>query len=405
MKLTRGIKMKTGDSDSHVLKLKQNIYGGRNSGKIWNDYLTKGLKEIGFKQSTIDDCVFYRGKVIFLCYVDDGILASPDASLIDKAIEDLSNPIKAKAKFTIEDQGDIEDYLGINFEQQEDGKIKLSQPHLIQQIITEVGIKKTDTRAILAAPSKLLKRDEKAPAFRCPFNYRRVIEKLNFLEKSSRPDIAYATHQCARFCSEPKESHVNAVIHLVKYLQSTKDKGILLNPTKNDSFVVYADADFAGNWNKVTAQDDPSTAKSRTGYVITYATCPILWGSKLQTCIALSTTEAEFVALSQCLRDMIPIMNLLKELQKQGFHSRNTTPVVHCKAFEDNMGALELSKVPKMRPRTKHINNIYHHFCSYVRDKMISILHVGTDEQIGDMFTKPLPQNLFIKHRKALMGF
>lgn len=397
--------MKTGDSDSHVLKLKQNIYGGRNSGKIWNDYLTKGLKEIGFKQSTIDDCVFYRGKVIFLCYVDDGILASPDASLIDKAIEDLSNPIKAKAKFTIEDQGDIEDYLGINFEQQEDGKIKLSQPHLIQQIITEVGIKKTDTRAILAAPSKLLKRDEKAPAFRCPFNYRRVIEKLNFLEKSSRPDIAYATHQCARFCSEPKESHVNAVIHLVKYLQSTKDKGILLNPTKNDSFVVYADADFAGNWNKVTAQDDPSTAKSRTGYVITYATCPILWGSKLQTCIALSTTEAEFVALSQCLRDMIPIMNLLKELQKQGFHSRNTTPVVHCKAFEDNMGALELSKVPKMRPRTKHINNIYHHFCSYVRDKMISILHVGTDEQIGDMFTKPLPQNLFIKHRKALMGF
>ena len=123
--------------------------------------------------------------------------------------------------------------------------------------------------------------------------YRRVIGKLNFLEKSSRPDIAFAAHQCARFSSEPKTAHYDAVIHLAKYLQGTKDQGIILSPDTAKSFEAYADADFAGNWNKVTVMEDPSTAKSRTGYVITYANCPIIWGSKLQTCVALSTMEAE----------------------------------------------------------------------------------------------------------------
>jgi hypothetical protein len=405
MKLPHGIRTTEGDGNSHVLKLKQNIYGGRNSGRIWNDYLTKGLKEIGFTQSKVDECVFYRGTVIFLCYVDDGIFACPDPKEIDKAIKELSDPTKAKAKFIIEDQGNIADYLGINFERLTNGKIKMSQPHLIDQIIQEVNIKKTDKRSVPAAPSKILRRDEGAPEYDCPFNYRKVIGKLNFLEKSSRPDIAYATHQCARFCAEPKESHAEAVIHLVKYLQHTKDEGIILNPNNKESFKVYADADFAGNWYKSTAQDDPSTAKSRSGYVITYGNSPILWGSKLQTCIALSTTEAEYVALSQSLRDTIPIMNLLQELKDQGFHEENLKPTVHCKAFEDNTGALELSKVPKMRPRTKHINNIYHHFRSFVREKLISISHISTDDQIGDMFTKPLQQNLFLKHRKRLMGF
>ena len=151
--------------------------------------------------------------------------------------------------------------------------------------------------------------------------------------------------------------------------------------------------------------DDPSTAKSRTGYVINYAGCPLYWGSKLQTCIALSTTEAEYVALSQALRDAIPIMNLLKEMREYKFHEKSSQHKVHCKAFEDNTGALELSKVHKMRPRTKHINNTYHHFRSYVRDGTISIHHVSTQNQLADIFTKPLPHNTFIHLRKKLLGF
>ena len=125
----------------------------------------------------------------------------------------------------------------------------------------------------------MLKRDDHEPSYECSSNYRKVIGKLNFLEKSSRPDIAYATHQCARFCVEPKESHVKAVIHLAKDLQGTINNGIILDPKENKSFEAFADADFAGNWNSQTAMDDPSTAKSRTGFVITYASCTILWAS------------------------------------------------------------------------------------------------------------------------------
>ena len=281
----------------------------------------------------------------------------------------------------------------------------MSQPHLIAQIVEEVGLKKGETRSLPALSSRILKRDEHEPSYNCPFNYRKVIGKLNFLEKSSRPDIAYATHQCARFSIDPKESHVKAVIHLAKYLQSTANEGIILDPREDKSFEVYADADFAGNWNPTTAMDDPSTAKSRTGFVITYAACPILWSSKLQTCISLSTTEAEYVALSQCLFDTIPIMQLLQELKDKGFCQANATPVVHCKAFEDNSGALELSLVPKLRPRTKHINNVYHHFRKFVRDKLISVTKIGTEDQVADMFTKPLTLDLFVKHRKSLLGF
>jgi hypothetical protein len=362
MKLPHGITTANNDKNSHVLKLHKNIYGGKNSGRIWNDYLTKGLKEIGFTQSIIDECVFYKGHLIFLCYVDDGIFAGPNKDDIDKAIQDLTNPTKAKATFNIEDQGNIADYLGINFETRENGLIKVSQPHLIDQIIKEVNLKSGDRKSVPASPSKLLQRDEQSETVTPPFNYRKVIGKLNFLEKSSRPDIAYATHQCARFCSEPKQSHIDAVIYLAKYLQQTRNEGILLDPKHETSFEVYADADFAGNWFKMMAKDDPSTAKSRSGYIIMYGNCPILWGSKLQTCISLSTTKAEYVALLQCLRDTIPIMNLIKELKEKGFHDESIQPKVHCKAFEDNTGALELSKVPKMRPQTKHINNVYHHF-------------------------------------------
>ena len=137
-----------------------------------------------------------------------------------------------------------------------------------------------------------LNRDLHRRPFDEEWYYRSVIGKLNFVEKSTRPEIAYAVHQCARFSSDPKESHANAIKRIVKYLVGTQDRGIILNP-RDHSFDCWVDADFVGNWDRVNADVDPSTAKSRTGFVITYAGCPITWASKLQTEIALSTTEAE----------------------------------------------------------------------------------------------------------------
>ena len=166
---------------------------------------------------------------------------------------------------------------------------------------------------------------------------------------------------------------------------------------------VFADADFSGNWNKNTAEFDSSTAKSRTGFIIYFAKVPIMWTSKLQTQIALSTMKAEYMALSSALRETIPLIQLVKEMREQSIVSIPQHAKVYCKCFEDNSGALELAKTPKLCPRTKHINIIYHHFRDAVKNGLIEIFAIKTKDQIADILTKPLNQNLFRKHRKRLL--
>jgi hypothetical protein len=171
------------------------------------------------------------------------------------------------------------------------------------------------------------------------------------------------------------------------------------------SFEVYVDADFGGFWDKETAADDSVTAKSRTGYVIKYGGCPIVWASTLQTEFALSTTEAEYLALSTALRNTIPIMRMVKEFKEHLGLPMQTIPKVICKVFEDNSGAIELAKVPKMRPRTKHINAKYHHFRKYVAKGMIVVEYISTQFQLADIFTKNLAVDLFLRFRKGIMGW
>ncbi|KAL7474425.1 hypothetical protein ACHAW6_000398 [Cyclotella cf. meneghiniana] len=120
--------------------------------------------------------------------------------------------------------------------------------------------------------------------------------------------------------------------------------------------------DFSGEWNKDFAELYPSTAKSTSGWFILYANCLVIWSSKLQLQVALSTTEAEYIALSLALHDVIPIMALLEEMRERHFQIICKAPGIYCKAFEENSGALELARLPKFRPCTKHINVCYHHF-------------------------------------------
>ena len=143
---------------------------------------------------------------------------------------------------------------------------------------------------------------------------------------------------------------------------------------------------------------------SRTGYVIKYGNCPIIWASKLQTEIALSTTESEYIAFSQSLRDAIPLMEFLKEIGHVIPNSEQT-PILHCSVYEDNQGCIDLVKTPKIRPRTKHIAIKYHHFRKHVLNKTISVQYVDTTNQIADIFTKALPDPQFTKLRMMLNGF
>ena len=388
----------------HCLQVLKNLYGQKQAGRVWNRYLVEGLQNIGFQQSKVDECVFYRGDVLFFVYVDDGCFASPNMSSIDAAIEDLRNPLKAKNDYDIEDRGDMADYLGINFTRLPDGRLKLSQPQLIDQIIHQIqGTQTFKNKEIPAASSKILQRDETQPKCSGRFHYRSVIGKLNYLEKGTRPDISYAAHAAARFSSDPRVTHESALNHLSRYLQATREEGLIFDPNDKSGLEVYADADFVGNYCKATAPFDASTAKSRSGYAIMFCGCPIVWTSKLQTCVALSSCESEYYALSQALREAIFIMDLLKEIRDYGFARDYIPAKVYCKAFEDNSAALEMATVHKMRPRTKHINNIYHHFREHVRDGSITIHAISTTEQFADIFTKPLDAKTFLYLRKKYL--
>jgi hypothetical protein len=198
--------------------------------------------------------------------------------------------------------------------------------------------------------------------------------------------------------------HTDAVHHIVRFLTGTRDEGIILRP-RGVSFECFADTDFCGLWDKDMAEEDANTAKSRMGYLLTYAGCPLVWASKLAGPFCLSTTEAEYVSLSVALRQVIPVMDLLEEMKAQGIVSSEHTPQVFCKAFEDNLGALEMARMPRMHPRTKHIKNHYHRFCSLVALGKITIYPIGTDNQVGDLWTKPLGAELFSKFVKLAFGW
>jgi hypothetical protein len=165
------------------------------------------------------------------------------------------------------------------------------------------------------------------------------------------------------------------------------------------------DASHAGDWKQLSAIDDPITARSRTGYIINFADSPILWVSKLQTEIALSTTEAEYISLSTSTRDILPILSLAKEASEHKLIAQVPTPLIHCKIFKDNSGTVEMANVPKMRPRTKHLNIKYHFFRQFVQQGILQVMHIAGEQQRADIFTKALNLMTFFKHRKSIMGW
>jgi hypothetical protein len=399
MELPQGIETASGNSKDYVLKLLKNIYGQKQAGRVWNSHLTEKLASIGFHPSLIDDCVFYRGDVIFMVYVDDGIFVGSDDTQLQDIIKEVQN-----LGLNIEDQGHPADYVGVNINKLRDGSYEFTQRALIDSIIEDVGLKDAKTKTVPAKVSLQLHAFKDEPAFDLDFNYRSAVGKLNYVAQTTRPDIMYATHQIAKYSSDPRKPHGEAILYLVRYLKKTRDYGLKFKPDPGKGFKCYCDADFSGNWNKSFAQVDPSTAKSRSGWIVFYAACPVCWASKLQSQVALSTTEAEYIAMSQALCDVIPVMNLIQEIREKGFEVVCTEPYVYCKVFEDNSGALELARLPKLRPRTKHINVCYHHFCEHVRKGLIKIFPIDTKDQIADALTKALAQNDFQRHRRYMCG-
>jgi len=383
-------------ANRYLLKLNMSLYGLRQAGRNWFLYLRDYLLEIGFAQSSIEPCLFYSDKIVILVYTDDTIFIATDQQTLDSTLKLL------REKFNLTDENDFKTFLGIHLDKTIDGHLHLTQPNLITKVINLTGL--TNGKHVPTPATTILTKDEHGLQRETTWNYRQVVGILNYIASNTRPDITFAVHQVARFCNDPKLSHEKAIKRIVRYLIGTRDKGITVNPTDNHFLQCYVDADFCGLWTKDTA-DDPSSVRSRTGYVLMFCGIPLLWVSKLQTEVALSTVEAEYIALSQSMRDLIPTRQLLLDLSEIFQLVPQDKMKSISTVFEDNTGATELARCPKMRPRTKHIAIKYHHFRDHVANGNVQVENISTHDQIADIFTKPLTEAKFAHLRKFLIGW
>ena len=257
------------------------------------------------------------------------------------------------------------------------------------------------------APRLALGRDLNGSRFDEPFNYASVVGMLMYLAANSRPDIAFAVHQCARHTHDPSQLHGTYLKHIGRYLKGTQDKGLVLNPKFSQELQIdcYVDADFAGLWNSEDKMD-PHCVKSRTGYVILLANCPVLWKSKLQSLIAVSTMESEYIALSTACKELVPLHALIHEVAAACHIPAMKDIKLNTSIWEDNSACCKLAntKLPQMTPRSKHIAIHFHWFRQFV-GKLFSVNPISTSIQLADIFTKGLDSATFTNLRQRLCGW
>lgn len=198
---------------------------------------------------------------------------------------------------------------------------------------------------------------------------------------ATRLDIAFSVIKLSRFASNPSEDHVVAAKRILRYLKSTSNYSITYfrdSSTTSHYIRAYTDADYAGDLN---------TAKSTTGFIFYLANGPISWKSKLQTIIAQSTTEAEYIAINTCAKEAIYIKSILEEL---GYYKQEKFPI-----YSDNNGALLLAKNPVFHERTKHIAVKYHYIRDLIERGIIDLIYINTIDQKADGLTKALEKIKF----------
>ena len=310
---------------------------------------------------------------------------------------------------TIEPDTNLFGFLGIDIER--NGKeVQLTQKGLTDKVIRYLNLDKTVSKESTPAASSPLGSDKDGDPFDEEWSYPAAIGMLMYLSSNTRPDIQFAVHSASRFSHAPKKSHARAVKRIARYLSATTQggtlsKGICFKPDLASGLDMYVDADYAGLFGYEDDQD-PVSVKSRTGFVLTLFGCPVLWSSKLQTDICLSSTAAEYVAFSMGMRELLPMRDLVKEICVKLKLNQIKHSLVRSTVFEDNQGALSLVNVPKMSPRNKYLALKYHFFRNNIgEDKGIVAKYIRSAQQKADIFTKGLSGADFLRIRKLVMGW
>jgi hypothetical protein len=246
--------------------------------------------------------------------------------------------------------------------------------------------------------------DQDGPPMKEKWSYPSIVGMLLYLSTNTRLDISFAASQVARFNHSPKQSHAQAVKMILRYLKGTADKGMIVKPTGTLELDDWCNADFAGLF-RCDPDTSPTSVKSRTGFIITLSDVPLVWRSQLQSEIALSTTESEYIALSHSLHTLLPTHALLIEVtQALGLNSK-LRATIHCRALQDNQAAYLLANTHRITNRTKYYLVKWHWFWDNHDKGHFDIQKVGTDKMRADGLTKGQVRYIFEQCRKMNQGW
>ncbi len=286
-----------------------------------------------------------------------------------------------RSEFEMSLDGELTYFLGLQVKQMSDC-IFVSQSKYAKNIVKKFGQDGGKHKRTPAATHLKLTKDQNGVNVDQSL-YRSMIGSLLYLT-ASRPDITFAVGVCARYQAEPKISHLTQVKRILKYVNGTCDYGILYTHGESTTLIGYCDADWAGS------ADD---RKSTSGACFFLGNNLISWFSKKQNCVSLSTAEAEYIAAGSSCSQLLWMKQMLKE-----YNVEQDVMTLYC----DNLSAINISKNPIQHSRTKHIDIRHHFIRDLVEEKVITLEHVTTDEQLADIFTKALDAVQFEKLRSKL---
>jgi len=320
--------------------------------------------------------------VIIAVYVDDLIVIANTAREM-KSVKGV-----LAAKFEMKDMGQLHYCLGISVKQSQDENHRclwMDQRQYISNMLLKYRMTEANTAPTPVDISVKLQKDDKSSKQVNPVLYQSIVGSLLYAAISTRPDIAQAVGVVSKFNSRPTEAHLTAAKRILRYLKGTAHLGIKYQKSDNGALTGYSDADWAG---------DCDDRHSTTGNLFMMAGGPVSWLSKKQAIVALSTSEAEYVAVSAATQEAVWLRRLLLDLQ-----SPPDGPTV---IMEDNQGAIAIAKNPIVHNRTKHIDIRFHYVREAVQDEVICLQYCPTDDMIADLLKKGLPRQKFERLRRAM---
>ena len=366
-----------------VCQMKRSLYGLKQSPRNWNQVIDAWLTDYGLIASSADPCVYVKRKdgslLIVMLWVDDLIICGNNAADIDHFKETISK------RFDMKDLGDLSNILGLKVIRDRPAKIlEINQEEYIDEVLQRFGM--TDCKPVGTPAEGHLERCPNGDVSR---DYMSLVGSLLYAAMVTRLDIAFAVQALCRHLQSSSDAHWTAGKRILRYLKGTKDIGLVYGKSEHGiTLKGFADADWA---------TDKDTRRSVTGYVFELGGAAITWNSKLQPTVALSTSEAEYMAACAATQEAIHLRRLLGDL---GFPQEGPTVIL-----EDNMGCICLSENPVMHRRTKHIDIKFHFIREAVERGDVVLTFTSTSTQVADLLTKPLPKARTQKLRDYIMGY